>query len=116
MKNEIVPITTVDTRTLTLAQDIDPANPIAGATISRSRPDEPDMIVFPKVGDDTGLQFKTAKTAYKVAILESTWRKNFLKGPYLSQYYKKSDIVLHMTNQEGENVAAFGLGNVDIIR
>lgn len=112
MKDEIVPNTSVDPRILTLG-DVTGPNPIEGATISKVRADEPELIVFPKEGDSTGLQYKTAKTAYKVAKLESTWRKQFLKGPYLSQYYKKSDVVVKMTTpKEGENLATFVPGVV----
>lgn len=112
--NEILPNPSLDPRILTLAQDADPKNPIAGATISKVRADEPQVIVFPREDDKTGLQYKTAKTAYKIAKLESTWRKSFLKGPYLSQYYKKSDVVLNLTeSKEGEHLAVFNLGNVN---
>ena len=95
-------------RILTLAPDADPKNPIEGATISSVREDDPKEIYFPKEGDKKkrGLQYKTAKFAYEKAKLESTWRKSFLKGPYLSQYYNKSDVVLKLRDN---NLAEFVL-------
>ena len=93
-------------RILTLAADADPKNPIAGATLSSVRADGPKEIWFPKEGDKKkkGFQYALAKTAYEKAKLESTWRKNFLKGPYLSQYYHKEDVVLKLRDN---NVAEF---------
>lgn len=95
-------------RILTLAPDADPKNPIAGATISSVRKDGPKEIWFPRKGDKKkkGFQYTLAKTAYEKAKLESTWRKNFLKGPYLSQYYNKEDMVLKLRDN---NLAEFVL-------
>ncbi|MFP5386179.1 MAG: hypothetical protein ACLGHN_08880 [Bacteriovoracia bacterium] len=95
-------------RILTLAPDADPKNPLEGATLSSGDEEGPKEIFFPKKGDKkkTGLQYKTAKLAYEKAKLESTWRKNFLKGPYLSQYYNKEDVVLKLRDN---NLAEFVL-------
>lgn len=93
-------------RILTLASDVNPLNPLEGATISSTSANGPKEIFFPKEGDDKkrGVQYRLAKTAYEKAKLESTWRKNFLKGPYLSQYYNRDDVVLKLT---GEDTAEF---------
>src|SRR5690606_28993526 len=82
-------------------------NPLEGATISKVREDDPKEIFFPKKGKKKGsFQYNLAKTAYSKAKLESTWRKNYLKGPYLSQYYNKEDVVLKLRDN---NVAEFVL-------
>ena len=85
-------------RILTLASDATTANPLAGATISSVNASEPKEIFFPKEKDSkkAGHQYKVAKLAYKAAKLESTWRKEYLKGPYLSQYYNREDVVLKL--------------------
>lgn len=86
-------------RILTLAADAKAASPLEGATISSSRADDPKEIFFPKAGDNekrTGFQYGMAKVAYEKVKLESTWREEFLKGPYLSQYYNREDIVLKL--------------------
>lgn len=90
--------------TLDSAATVD--RPIAGATLSGVEASDPKEIFFPKEGDKkkTGIQYKTAKLAYEKAKLESTWRKDFLKGPYLSQYYNKQDVVLKL---RGQNEAEF---------
>lgn len=92
-------------RILTLDADAAQANPLEGATISKVREDDPKEIFFPKKGKRKGsFQYNLAKTAYSKAKLESTWRKNFLKGPYLSQYYNKEDVVLKLRDN---NIAEF---------
>ncbi len=96
-------------RILTLAETATVAAPLEGATISKTSEGEPNEIFFPKekVGKGErkpGLQLKTARFAYKKAKLDSTWRKDFLKGPYLSQYYKRDDVVLKLRDN---NVAEF---------
>lgn len=94
-------------RILTLDATASTKNPLEGAVLSPAREDDPKEIFFPKEGDGKkkGLQYKTAKLAYEKAKLESTWRKNFLKGPYLSQYNNKEDVVLKLRdNNEAEFV------------
>lgn len=96
-------------RILTLSDAEGLANPLEGATITPSNKDEPKEIFFPAKDDNkrNGIQYGTAKTAYKIAKLESTWRKKYLKGPYLSQYYKRDDVVLKCGGEKNETIAEF---------
>jgi hypothetical protein len=98
-------------RVLTLAGDENLNHPLEGATISSVREGEPREIFFPKMDDNktNGIQYGTAKLAYGKAKLESTWRKNFLSGTYLSQYYKVNDVVLSLAESEGRQLAEFKL-------
>jgi hypothetical protein len=107
--DQIVPKKDGQPRVLTLSSAEGLTNPLEGATISPSNESEPKEIFFPAKEDDkrNGIQFATAKAAYKVAKLESTWRKAYLKGPYLSQYYKRDDIVLMCGGVEGAWTADF---------
>ena len=93
--------------TLSTAEGL--TNPLEGATISPADKSHPKEIFFPAKDDDkrNGIQYATAKAAYKVAKLESTWRKAYLKGPYLSQYYKRDDVVLKCGGVEGAWTADF---------
>lgn len=95
---KIEPKQDVEPRILTLATDATAQSPLDGATISGVNKTEPKEIFFPKTDDEkkTGAQYKIAKLAYSKAKLESTWRMNFLKGPYLSQYYNREDVVLKL--------------------
>ena len=84
---------------------------MTGATIQSSHKGDPEEIYFPKEEDENknGLQYAVAKLTYKKAKLESTWRKNFLPGPYLSQYAKVDDVVLDLIGSGDRNVAEFKL-------
>lgn len=94
-------------RILTLAADGTVTSPLDGATLSSVNKNEPKEIFFPKADSkDLGHQYKIAKLAYAKAKLESTWRKEYLKGPYLSQYYKRDDVVLKLREN---NAAEFVL-------
>jgi hypothetical protein len=79
-------------RILTLDESEGLKNVMEGATISSVNPGEPKEIFFPKKDDKkrNGIQYGTAKLAYSKAKLDSTWRKQHLRGPYLSQYAKKA--------------------------
>jgi hypothetical protein len=96
-------------RILTLSTKEGLESPVAGATISSGRTDDPKEIFFPTKDDNkrNGIQYATAKAAYKVAKLESTWRKNYLNGPYLSQYYKRDDVVLKCGGKDDNRTADF---------
>ncbi len=98
-------------RVLTLSTDDNLKHPLEGATISSVREDGPEEIFFPKKDDNksNGIQYGTAKLAYEKAKLESTWRKNYLPGPYLSQYHKVDDVVLDLSQVEGKDHAEFKL-------
>ncbi len=105
--NQIVVKADAKPRILTLSEKEGLESALAGATITASNDSEPKEIFFPSKNDGKkpGLQYGTAKAAYEKAKLESTWRKSYLRGPYLSQYYRRDDVVLHCT---GENEAAGG--------
>ncbi len=107
--DQIVAKKNVQPRILTLSSAEGLTNPLEGATISQSNKDEPKEIFFPAKDDDkrNGIQYGTAKLAYKAAKLESTWRKKYLKGPYLSQYYKRDDVVLNCGGEKDETLAEF---------
>jgi hypothetical protein len=98
-------------RILTLSSAEGLETPLAGATISPANKSGPKEIFFPTKDDHkrNGLQYATAKAAYKVAKLESTWRKKYLKGPYLSQYYRRDDVVLKCGGEKDEALAEFVL-------
>jgi hypothetical protein len=100
-------------RVLTLSSDENLKHPLEGATISSVKDNEPQEIFFPKKNDkkSNGIQYGTAKLAYEKAKLESTWRKKYLPGPYLSQYYKVDDVVLNLSQAEGKNHAEFKLND-----
>ncbi|MBY0414679.1 MAG: hypothetical protein K2Q18_10955 [Bdellovibrionales bacterium] len=106
--DKIEPKRDVKPRILTLSAD-EGRDALAGATISQSRDDEPKEIFFPSDDDEkkTGLQYKMAKLTYAKAKLESTWRKNFLTGPYLSQYANVDDVVLELSGSGDAQVARF---------
>lgn len=108
----IVPKKDVKPRILTLSSAEGLEHVLAGATITASREDEPALTYFPTKEDDKsdGIQYKTAVAAYKVAKLESTWRKNYLRGPYLSQYYRRNDVVLNCKHEGDHDIASFVLG------
>ncbi len=107
--DQIVAKKDVQPRILTLSSAENLANVMEGATISSTREDDPKEIFFPSKNDEkrNGFQYTLAKTAYEKAKLKSTWRKKFLKGPYLSQYYKRDDVVLSCKGQGEENIAEF---------
>ncbi|MFL5785799.1 MAG: hypothetical protein ACJ76H_14370 [Bacteriovoracaceae bacterium] len=110
--DQIVPKKDGAPRILTLSEKEGLESPIAGATISSVREDEPKEIFFPTKDDDkrNGIQYGVAVAAYKVPKLQSTWRKNFLRGPYLSQYYRRDDVVLRCSAKDNVEAADFSLG------
>ncbi len=96
-------------RVLTLSNAPELKHPLQGATLSSANTTEPTEIYFPYKGDKKkhGIQYGTAKLAYEKAKLESTWRKEFLRGPYLSQYYRKDDVVLKLLTPNDAPNASF---------
>jgi hypothetical protein len=98
-------------RVLTLARDNTQENPLAGATISSVNDSQPEEIFFPAKDDDkyNGAQYSLAKFTYAKAKLESTWRKTFLTGTYLSQYARVDDVVLDLSGSGDNMVADFVL-------
>lgn len=109
--DQIVVKKDVSPRILTLSSAQGLTNALEGATITPANVEEPKEIFFPAKDDEkrNGIQYGTAKAAYKVAKLESTWRKKYLKGPYLSQYYKRDDVVLKCGGEKDESAAEFVL-------
>lgn len=107
--DRIEALQTAKPRILTLASGEDLASPLAGATISAAKETEPAEIFFPKDDDEkvNGVQYAVAKLTYAKAKLDSTWRKNFLPGPYLSQYAKVDDVVLDLSSAGDNNIADF---------
>lgn len=110
--DQIVPKKDVKPRILTLSNKENQEHVLDGATITASRDDEPQLTYFPTKDDkkDHGIQYKTAVAAYKVPKLQSTWRKNFLRGPYLSQYYRRDDVVLQCKVDGDNSIGNFTLG------
>lgn len=102
-------------RILTLSSTETPGDVLAGATISKVKADEPEEIFFPKDDDEkkNGVQYGVAKLVYKKAKLESTWRKNFLTGPYLSQYAKVNDVVLELSGSNDNMLADFKINEAN---
>lgn len=102
-------------RILTLSATETPGDVMAGATISSVREGEPVEIFFPKEDDEkkNGVQYGVAKLVYKKAKLESTWRKNFLTGPYLSQYAKVNDVVLELSGSNDNMLADFKINEAN---
>lgn len=102
-------------RILTLSSSETPGDVMAGATISSAREGEPVEIFFPKEDDEkkNGVQYGVAKLVYKKAKLESTWRKNFLTGPYLSQYAKVNDVVLELSGSNDNMLADFKINEAN---
>lgn len=107
--DKIVEKRDVKPRILTLSNAENLPDPLAGATITPSNSKDAEEIFFPKDDDEkrNGIQYGTAKLVYKKAKLESTWRKNFLPGPYLSQYAKVDDVVLELTASGNTQTANF---------
>ncbi|MCR9205265.1 MAG: hypothetical protein NXH75_11840, partial [Halobacteriovoraceae bacterium] len=71
-----------------------------GAKItSNGKKGQPKEIFFPKKndGERNGTQYRLANTVYEKIGLDSTWRKTFLPGPYLSSYGRLNDEVLTLS-------------------
>lgn len=107
--DRIEPKMTAKPRILTLSSDENLKDALEGATISSVRADEPQEIFFPKDDDEkrNGLQYGVAKLTYSKAKLESTWRKNFLPGPYLATYGNLPDVVLELSGTADAQIARF---------
>lgn len=86
----------------------DKANPIAGAKITAAKDGEPVEIQFPKDKDhDLGKQHSLAAFTYNKVKLNSTWRSDYLPGPYLGAYYDKKDVILDLKKKDGILTAKF---------
>ena len=82
-----------------------------GARITASNGGESAEIYFPapKEKGSFGEQYTLAQFVYRAAELESTWRKDFLSGPYLGSYGDKKDEVLRLSKDGDEYTANFKL-------
>lgn len=69
---------------------------LSGAVITSNGDDKLKEIFFPmkKDGKASGIQYSIANATYTKVGLDSTWRKEFLPGPYLSAYARNNDEVL----------------------
>ena len=94
---------------LILSTDSKIKHPLEGAKITPSLDGEPVAIQFPK--DDSeeewGFQYNFANYVYKKAKLGSTWRNNFLTGPYLGSYENKKHGVLKLSGNANGGTAVF---------
>jgi hypothetical protein len=97
--SDIVPVQTENPRQLILDKSGDLKHPLSGAQITSNSKDQPDHIFFPKKDDDkrNGIQYGIANLVYEKVGLDSTWRKTFLPGPYLSAYGRTDDVVLNLS-------------------
>jgi hypothetical protein len=96
-------------RLLTLSKKDDLKTPIAGATITGTSDEEPKEIFFPTKDDGkiNGLQYDLANTTYTKVKLDSTWRKKFLTGPYLSAYGNLTDVSLQLSRDGEKHMGEF---------
>lgn len=78
--------------------DTNQENILEGARITASPAGEPSNIYLPREGEKGrfGGQYKLAKLTYESRELKSTWRNDFLQGPYLGAYADVEDEVLRL--------------------
>jgi hypothetical protein len=98
-------------RLLILSKGDNLEHPLEGARITQSNNSQPGEIYFPSEEDkrDHGVQYALAKFTYEKVKLDSTWRKTFLPGPYLSQYARKDDVVLELSQSGNIGMGEFKL-------
>ncbi len=97
-------------RQLILAKNANAKKPLEGAIISSNGKDgQPKEIFFPMKDDkkDNGVQYHLANFVYEKVGLESTWRKDYLPGPYLASYGRRDDVVLNLSINGKEDHASF---------
>ncbi len=96
-------------RLLVLSQEKNLKNALEGAVITSAADGQPKEIFFPTKDDEkvNGFQYGLAKFTYNKVKLDSTWRKNYLPGPYLSAYGRLDDVVLDLKVNGDENLAKF---------
>ncbi len=85
----------------------DEANPLSGAKITAARDGEPVEIHFPTEEDEKGKQYTLARFTYEKVGLDSTWRMDYLPGPYLGAYYDVDDVILNLKNKNDKMTAEF---------
>lgn len=84
-------------------------NPMEGATITAAAGGVPVEVYFPKskTKESYGKQYALANFTYNKFKLESTWRMNFLNGPYLGSYGDKRDKILDLNSDDQGSYAHF---------
>jgi hypothetical protein len=89
-------------RQLVLSNEKNLSYPLEGAYITQNKKGQAKKIFFPveKSIKNHGPEYNVAKLVYDKVGLDSTWRKNFLAGPYLSAYGKKNDVVLDLVSEK----------------
>lgn len=94
--------------TLTLSEKGSAEDPLAGAQLMPTD-NEGFNVYFPYEGDKKihAPQYLLAATAYKLAKLDSTWRKNWLTGPFLAAYGKIDDVAVKLSEKGGAASALF---------
>jgi hypothetical protein len=107
---KLVVVSTKKPRHLKLKKGSDLEHPLEGAIItSNGGKGQPKEIFFPEDNDKkyNGIQYTIASFVYKKIGLDSTWRKSFLPGPYLSAYGRLNDVVLDLKNEGNQNISTF---------
>lgn len=104
----ITAVSTDNPRQLILSKAINLAHPLEGAAITQNKTNQPKRLSFPveKSKKDNGGEYGVAKFVYSTIGLDSTWRKEFLPGPYLSAYGNRDDVVLGL-KRKGNNYKAY---------
>ncbi len=94
---------------LQLSSDRKSDNLLDGAKISKGTHGEPVDIEFPnsEEKESYGLQYALANFVYRIVPLDSTWRSEFLPGPYLASYGDKEDVVLNLEKGDDSDSADF---------
>lgn len=108
--NDIVPNLDSIARKLILNKESNLKHPLEGARITGPSNDKKfEEIFFPMKDDkkNNGIQYSLANFIYTKIGLDSTWRKSFLPGPYLSAYGRLNDEVLTLTTKDSAHFYEF---------
>lgn len=96
-------------RQLVLSNESGLAHPLEKAVILPSKTGQAKAIFFPSPSSPSikyGKEYSIAHLVYGRIGLDSTWRDEFLPGPYFSAYGKKDDVVLRLS-QSDETLQAY---------
>ena len=97
-------------RQLILSKEAGLSHPLENAIISPSKTGHAKKIFFPNPSSRSikyGKEYSIAHLVYGRIGLDSTWRDEFLSGPYFSAYGKKDDVVLRLSQSEDALQANF---------
>ncbi|MEC7277865.1 MAG: hypothetical protein VXV96_16195 [Bdellovibrionota bacterium] len=97
-------------RQLILNKEGNLKHPLSGAKITGPSNEKKFQQIFFPMKDDkkrNGIQYGITNTLYTKVPLKSTWRKEFLPGPYLSAYGRLDDEVLTLSNKESAHLMEF---------